>query len=68
MAQTPNADTQEGPLRTLKYFKRLLPMLATLHDHAGERDKAHNRKLHFDQYTALILLSFCTLPVNATRR
>ncbi|MCH7808606.1 MAG: hypothetical protein IIB60_05225 [Planctomycetes bacterium] len=36
----------------------LMPVLEKLHDHACERDRAGNRKLHYDQYAALILLYF----------
>jgi len=36
----------------------LVPVLEKLHGSACERDKAHNRKLHFDQHAALILLYF----------
>lgn len=40
----------------LKYFDRLGPLLARLHDVGCERDKAGNRQLHFDQYVMLLLL------------
>ncbi len=43
-------------LRDFKYFKKLRGLLARLHDHATQRDKAHNRTLHYDQYICLILL------------
>jgi len=43
-------------LRGFKYFKVLSGMLETLH-HAGcERDRAHNRILHMDQYMTLLLM------------
>jgi Transposase DDE domain len=44
-------------LRGWKDFRQLLPRLACLHDAGCERDKAGNRKLHFDQYCAFILLA-----------
>lgn len=40
----------------LKYFDKLAPLLARLHDDGCARDKAGNRELHFDQYCMLILL------------
>jgi Transposase DDE domain len=40
----------------LKYFRRLMPIFARLHDVGCQRDKAHNRQLHMDQYCALVLL------------
>src|SRR5229473_5996124 len=44
-------------LRGWKYFHALIPLLARLHDAGCDRDKASNRKLHFDHYCALILLA-----------
>lgn len=41
-----------------KYFRKILRMLDRLHDAGCARDRAHSRQLHFDQYTALILLYF----------
>lgn len=40
-----------------KYFRRLAPLLARLHDAGCARDKAGNRTLHFDQYCMLIFLA-----------
>lgn len=44
-------------LRGFKYFPRLLRLLDRLHGAACQRDRAHNRRLHMDQYLALLLLS-----------
>ena len=49
-------------LQGLKYLDRLLPLFDRLHDVGCRRDKAGNRKLHFDHYCALILL-FLLNPV-----
>jgi hypothetical protein len=49
-------------LQGLKYLDRLLPLFDRLHEVGCQRDKAGNRKLHFDQYCALILL-FLLNPV-----
>jgi IS4 transposase len=43
-------------LQGLKYLKLLLPLLQELHDVGCARDKAGNRKLHYDQYCLLVLL------------
>jgi Transposase DDE domain len=43
-------------IRGLKYFKKLLPLFARLHEVGCARDTAGNRKLHFDQYAALVML------------
>jgi Transposase DDE domain len=52
-----------GPkLQGLKYLDRLLPLFDRLHDVGCQRDRAGNRKLHFDHYCALILL-FLLNPV-----
>jgi hypothetical protein len=40
----------------MKMLQKLLPLLDRLHDVGCERDKAGNRKLHFDQHCLLILL------------
>jgi hypothetical protein len=44
-------------LQGWRYFHALLPLLARLHEAGCARDKASNRKLHFDGYCALILLA-----------
>lgn len=43
-------------LQGFKFFKRIKGMLGSLHEAACERDRAHNRQLHMDQYMALLLL------------
>ena len=42
----------------LKYFKRLQPLFARLHDVGTDNDHAGNRQLHFDHYASLLLLYF----------
>ena len=49
---------KEEDLEGFQYFKPLKPFIAKLHSVATERDRAGNRKLFFDQYGSLILLSF----------
>ncbi len=53
----------EGP----KYFNKLLPLFEPLHKVGCERDKAGNRKLHYDQYCLMILL-FLFNPVVTSLR
>ena len=43
-------------LQGFKYFKVLSDMLETLHQAGCERDRAHNRILHMDQYMTLLLM------------
>jgi hypothetical protein len=61
------AEPDDGPipgpkLQGLKYLDKLLPLFDRLHDVGCQRDRAGNRKLHFDHYCALILL-FLLNPV-----
>lgn len=51
-----NNQAAELEIRGLKYFAKLLPLLQRLHEVGCDRDKAHNRELHFDHYAALVLL------------
>jgi hypothetical protein len=67
MARTPNPEIREEDLHGFKHFKLLLPMMERLHDDACARDRAGNRKLHFDQYAALILLYFFNPIVTSMR-
>jgi hypothetical protein len=67
MARPRKAKIRERELAGFKYFKLLGPVLERLHDTACARDKAGNRKLHFDQYTALMLLYFFNPIVTSLR-
>jgi DDE family transposase len=51
----------------LKYFKQLKPLLARLHDIGTESDRSGNRRLFFDDYAALILLSFFDPSLKSLR-
>ena len=67
MARKPKPKIKEEDLHSFKHFKLLLPLLDRLHDHACQRDRAGNRKLHYDQYAALILLYFFNPIVTSLR-
>src|SRR6266567_1803915 len=54
-------------LQGFKYFDLLRPLLAHLHDHACERDRAGNRLLHYDQYAALLLFYFFNPVLTSLR-
>ena len=54
-------------LSGLKYFKQLKPLLARLHDIGTESDRSGNRRLFFDDYAALILLSFFDPSLTSLR-
>ena len=49
---------QPEQLQGYKYFARLRPLLERLHGHACQRDRAGNRRLHYDHYAALLLFYF----------
>jgi len=65
MARKRKPEIEEKDLHGFKHFKLLMPILKTLHGCA--LDKAGNRKLHFDQYAALILLYFFNPIVTSLR-
>jgi hypothetical protein len=67
MAREPNPKIREEDLHGFKHFKLLLPIMESLHDSGCGRDKAGNRKLHYDQYAALILLYFFNPIVTSLR-
>jgi hypothetical protein len=56
MAHPGRAAVEEHQLQGFRYFRKLLPLFERLHDVGCQRDRAHNRTLHFDQYCGLILL------------
>lgn len=58
---------KDADVTGLKYFDRLAPLMARLHDDACQRDKAGNRELHFDQYCMLILLYMFNPVVSSLR-
>ena len=58
---------RERDLQGLKYLGLLLPMLGRLHDVGCQRDKAGNRKLHYDEYCLLVLLFLFNPIVHSLR-
>jgi len=67
MAQKPRRKIAEEDLGSFRFINKLLALLEPLHDCRCDRDRAHNRKLHFDQYTALLLLYFFNPIVTSLR-
>ncbi len=47
---------EPSSIQGLKYFDKIKPLLARLHEVGTERDKANNRDLHMDQYCLLVLM------------
>jgi hypothetical protein len=67
MAGKRRDDVREEDVTGLKYFDKLAPLLARLHQVGCQRDKAGNRKLHFDQYCMLVLLFLFNPVVRSLR-
>jgi hypothetical protein len=67
MAGQKRKKVREEDVTGLKYFDKLAPLLARLHDVGCLRDKAGNRKLHFDQYCMLVLLFLFNPVVRSLR-
>jgi hypothetical protein len=67
MAGKKREDVREEDVTGLKYFDKLAPLLARLHDVGCERDKAGNRRLHCDQYCLLVLLFMFNPVVRSLR-
>lgn len=67
MARSCSPPVREADLRGFKYFRLLGPLLQRLHEVGSARDKAGNRELFYDQYTALLLLYFFSPIVTGLR-
>lgn len=62
-----DGELRERDIQGLKYLETLLPLLERLHDVGCRRDKAGNRKLHYDQYCLLVLLFLFNPVVRSLR-
>ena len=67
MARRPVEPLKSRDIRGVKYVERLLPLLDALHDVGCDRDRAGNRRLHYDQYCMLVLLSLFNPVVRSLR-
>ena len=47
---------KESQLVGFKYYQMLSGLLERLQEAGSQRDRAHNRTLHMDQYVSLLLL------------
>lgn len=54
-------------LRGFKQLRQVAALLSGLHDVGCARDKAHNRKLFFDDYVLLILLALMNPMIDSLR-
>jgi hypothetical protein len=67
MARPRSLPPQPEQLQGFKYFALLRPLLERLHRHACARDRAGNRRLHYDQYAALLLFYFFNPTLTSLR-
>ncbi len=67
MARKRRPKITEDDLGSFRFISKLLRLLTPLHDCRCDRDRGRNRKLHFDQYTALLLLYFFNPIVTSLR-
>lgn len=67
MAGQKRIDITDKDLAGFKYFEKLKPLFARLHDVGCVRDQAGNRELHYDEYCTLILL-FLFNPIITSLR
>ena len=67
MARPREIEIRETDLQGFKQLKRFLPLLERLHGVGCERDKAGNRKLHFDEYCVFVLLSLFNPMITSLR-
>src|SRR5690554_5893614 len=54
-------------LRGFKQLQRVAELLSSLHDVGCARDKAGNRKLHYDDYVMLVLLALMNPLIDSMR-
>jgi hypothetical protein len=67
MARRTRPAVEAKDIHGLKYFQQLRPLLAPLRGIGTETDKAGNRRLFFDDYAALLLLSFFNPTLKSLR-
>ena len=64
---TPAAAIAAGDLQGFKRLRKVAALLEHLHNVGCDRDKAHNRLLHFDDYALLILLALFNPLIDSLR-
>lgn len=67
MAKRPALVLKPSDVHGLKYLKGLLPLVEGLRDVGCQRDKAGNRRLFYDQYCLLVLLSLFNPTLRSLR-
>jgi hypothetical protein len=67
MARKKRQKIRDEDVTGLKYFHKLRPLLARLHEVGCGRDRAGNRQLHMDEYCMLVLLYLFNPVVRSLR-
>lgn len=67
MADTAASGLTVGDIRGMKQLRRVAGLLSFLHGVGCGRDKAGNRKLHFDDYVLLVLLYLFNPLIDSMR-
>lgn len=68
MAQRKRQKIKDKDVRGMKYFhKKIRKILHVLHDAACVRDRAHNRRLHMDEYMSLLILAMFNPMIDSLR-
>jgi hypothetical protein len=60
-------ELKESQLLCLGHLRRALPLLERLHDVGCDRDRAGNRKFHFDEHVKLLLLYIWNPAIESVR-
>jgi hypothetical protein len=60
-------EVEYSDLKGLKYFEKLGPRFAPLHEYGCERDTAGNRRLHYDQFCMGMLMALFNPIVDSLR-
>jgi len=67
MSTAPCLAFTENDLGGFKLIQKALPLFRRLHAHATTRDRAGNRRLHFDEYLILELVFFLNPVITSMR-
>jgi hypothetical protein len=67
VARARKAKIKADDLQGFKYLKRVLVLFERLHGAGCERDRAHNRALHYDQLCGLVVLQLFSPMLDSLR-
>jgi hypothetical protein len=67
MARARKSKLQREQVKGLKHLRQITSLLRRLHADATARDKAHNRRLFYDEYAGLVLLTMFSPAIDSLR-